>query len=90
MEPTEYIAEGSYASNDSHMEPHAEYEWEHSLSEIINSLIQAGLRIDFFNEFPFKTYKSYQFSERDSYGYYRLKNQRVEIPLMFSLKASKR
>ena len=40
-EPIEFTAEGSYASDDSHMNPQKEYEWGHSLSDIINSLIQA-------------------------------------------------
>ena len=88
-EPLEFTAEGSYASENSHMTPHKEYEWNHSLSDIINSLIQAGLKIEFFNEYPFTTYKAYAFSEKDSHGYYRLKNQKAEIPLLFTLKASK-
>jgi SAM-dependent methyltransferase len=87
--PMEFIAEGSYASDAHHMNPLKEYEWEHSLSEIINSLIQAGLKIDFFNEYPFNIDKEFEFSEKDSEGYYRLKNQKVEIPLLFTLKASK-
>ncbi|MFX1574196.1 MAG: class I SAM-dependent methyltransferase [Promethearchaeota archaeon] len=88
-EPIEFIAEGSYASNKAHMNPHKEYEWDHSLSDIINSLIQAGLKIEFFNEYPFTTYKLYAFSEKGSDGYYRLKNQKAKIPLLFTLKASK-
>ncbi|MFX0041961.1 MAG: class I SAM-dependent methyltransferase [Candidatus Hodarchaeota archaeon] len=88
-EPIEFIAEGSYASDDSHMSPHKEYEWNHSVSDIINSLIQAGLKIEFFNEHPFTSYKLFAFSEKDSDGYYRLKNQKAEIPLLFTLKASK-
>jgi SAM-dependent methyltransferase len=88
-EPMEFIAEGSYASEGSYMHPHKEYEWEHSLSDIINSLIQAGLKIEFFNEYAFSSYKVYAFTERDSNGYYRLKNQKVEIPLLFTLKALK-
>jgi len=88
-EPMESIVEGSYASDGPHMTPHKEYEWEHNLSDIINSLIQAGLKIEFFNEYPFSSYKVYVFTEKDSNGYYRLKNQKVEIPLLFTLKASK-
>jgi len=88
-EPIEFIAKGSYASNNSHMTPHKEYEWNHSLSDIINSLIQAGLKIEFFNEYPFTTYKSFTFTDNHSDGYYRLKNQRAEIPLIFTLKVSK-
>lgn len=88
-EPLELIASGSYASDTPHMPPHKEYEWDHSISDIINSLIQAGLKIEFFNEYPFNSYKVFAFSEKDSNGYYRLKNQKVEIPLLFTLKASK-
>lgn len=87
--PMEFIAEGSYASGKSHMNPHKEYEWNHSLSDIINSLIQAGLKIEFFNEYPFTSYKAFAFSEKDSNECYRLKNQKAEIPLLFTLKASK-
>jgi len=88
-EPIEDIAEGSYASSDAHMDPHKEYEWKHSVSDIINSLIQAGLKIEFFNEYPFTPMGMFSFSEKDSNGYYRLKNQKAEIPLLYTLKAAK-
>ena len=88
-EPMEFTAEGSYASSDSHMKPHKEYEWKHSISDILNSLIQAGLKIEFFNEYPFTPMGMVSFSEKDSNGYYRLTNQKAEIPLMFTLKALK-
>ncbi len=88
-EPIEFTAEGSYASDASHMKSQKEYEWDHSLSDIINSLIQAGLKIEFFNEYPFTSYQRFAFSEKDTKGYYRLKHQKAEIPLLFTLKASK-
>ena len=88
-EPMEFTAEGSYASDKPHMKPHKEYEWDHSLSDIINSLIQADLKINFFNEYPFAPFQIYPFSEQDSNGCYKLKNQKAEIPLFFTLKASK-
>jgi hypothetical protein len=71
------------------MEPKKNYEWTHSMSDIINSLIQAGLRIEFLNEYPFSVWKQFPFSERGLDGYYRLKNQKAEIPLIFTLKAVK-
>ncbi|NHJ46623.1 MAG: class I SAM-dependent methyltransferase [Asgard group archaeon] len=88
-EPMEFIAERTYALETSDMEPHAEYEWSHSLSEIMNSLINARLKIEFLNEHPFSTMKHYKFSKKDKDGYYRLVNQKAEIPILFSLKASK-
>ncbi|MHA2281099.1 MAG: class I SAM-dependent methyltransferase [Promethearchaeota archaeon] len=87
-EPMEYTADGSYGS-DVKIEPKKEYEWAHSMSDIINSLIEAGLRIEFFNEYPFSAWQQFPFAERDPDGYYRLKNQKAEIPLLFTLKAVK-
>ncbi|MHA2182276.1 MAG: class I SAM-dependent methyltransferase [Promethearchaeota archaeon] len=87
-EPTEFTADGSYGS-DAKIEPKKEYEWAHSMSDIINSLIEADLRIEFLNEYPFTVWKQFPFAERDLDGYCRLKNQKAEIPLLFTLKAVK-
>ena len=86
--PLEFIADGSYASNEK-FEPKKEYEWQHSMSDIINSLIEAGLRIDFLNEYPFTVWQAFPFAERGPDGFYRLKNQKAETPLLFTLKAVK-
>ena len=66
---------------------HGSYEWTHSLGDIINSLISAGLRIEFLNEFPFIFYKCFPFMEQDDDGGWRIKGDK--IPLVFTLKASK-
>lgn len=63
-------------------------EWLHTMSEIINSLIRAGLRIEFFNEFPFFYYKPFEnWYEKD--GLFYPPNPRQRFPLMFSLKATR-
>ncbi len=87
--PMKFVAEGSYALPDAEFELKVEYEWQHSMSDIINSLINAGLKIEFLNEYPFTVWKAFPFSEEDSDGYFRLKNQKAEIPLLFTLKATK-
>ena len=87
--PLEFITDTSYGSAGKKMEPKKEYEWAHSMSDIINSLIQAGLKIEFLNEYPFTVWKQFPFAERESDGYFYLKNQKVEIPLLFTLKAVK-
>lgn len=86
--PMEFLADGSYAS-DKKIEPKKEYEWAHSMSDIINSLIEADLRIEFLNEYPFSVWGQFPFAERESDGFYHLKNQKAEIPLLFTLKAVK-
>ena len=87
--PMEFIADGSYASVGIKIEPKKEYEWTHSMSDIINSLIDAGLKIEFLNEYPFTVWSQFPFAERGPDGLYRLKNQKAEIPLLFTLKAKK-
>ena len=86
--PFEFLADGSYAS-DKKIEPIKEYEWAHSMSDIINSLIEAGLRIEFLNEYPFSVWEQFPFAEREPDGFFHLKNQKAEIPLLFTLKAVK-
>ncbi len=87
--PLEFTADGSYASDEIKIEPKKEYEWAHSMSDIINSLIEAGLRIEFLNEYPFSTWKQFPFAECGPDGFFRLRNQKAEIPLLFTLKAVK-
>jgi hypothetical protein len=62
-------------------------EWMHSLSEIINSLIQAGLKIEFFHEHPMIFFKALPFMVKDKDNYWRLKGD--ILPQIFSLKATK-
>jgi SAM-dependent methyltransferase len=65
------------------------YEWTHSLGDIINALIQAGLKIEYLHEFPFCFHDHYSFMHKGKDGYWRLKGKKETIPLMFSLKATK-
>ena len=88
-EPLEFDANGTYAAIDTKFEPKKEYEWTHSISDVINSLLEAGLRIEFLNEYPFTVWKQFPFAELEDDGYYRLKDQKAEIPLLFTLKAVK-
>jgi hypothetical protein len=59
------------------------------MSDIINSLIEAGLRIEFLNEYLFTVWRQFPFAEIKTDGFFRLKNQKAEIPLLFTLKATK-
>lgn len=88
-EPMKFEIEGTYADKNAKIDQKTEYEWAHSMSDIINAIINAGLKIDFVNEYPFTCYEAFPFTEKDSDGYWRLKNQKAEIPLIFTLKARK-
>ena len=65
------------------------YEWNHSVGDILNSLISAGLTIEFFHEFHFARYRSMPMMERGEDGWWRLKDGRELVPFLFSLKPRK-
>jgi len=80
---------GSYADPNATVTK-CNYEWHHSLSDIIDSLIRANLKIDFFHEFPFLGWARFpQLMKLNNDGWYRFKEEKINMPLMFSLKATK-
>ncbi len=87
-EPMKFEANGSYA--DRTADCHAiNYQWNHSVSEILNALHSAGLHIESLHEYPFLAWKMFAFMEQDAEGWWRLPKRFNQIPLMFSLKATK-
>ena len=59
------------------------------MSEIIDSLINADLQIEFFHEFPFSSYRSHEDMKQDEDGYWRFHSLEFQLPLCFSIKARK-
>lgn len=88
-EPLECKVEGSYADPNAKVSQKVSYEWQHSLSDVLNALISAGLRIEFLHEFPFCMFQKFSFLEQGEDGWWRMKDRNDKIPLMFSLKATK-
>ena len=87
-EPAKWEAASSYADKRTPVS-RPSYEWTHSLGDILNALISAGLRIEFLHEFPFGGYGHFPFMEQGADGWWRLKEYDGTIPLLFSLKAAK-
>jgi SAM-dependent methyltransferase len=85
-EPIQWEPEGDYA-DPTVIASHGSYEWTHSLGDISNALIGAGLKIEFLHEFPFCCYKAMPFMQKGKDGWWRLEGDK--IPLTFSLKAIK-
>lgn len=66
------------------------YEWSHTLGDVINSLTEAGLKIEFVHEFPYTMYNQFPgFMEKNEKKQFVLKDKKIQIPLLFSLKAVK-
>jgi len=63
------------------------YEWNHSLSEIIQSLIDEGLVIDRFIEHDWTVFQAFPWLEKGVDGIYRIPRSRPRQPLCFTLHA---
>jgi len=78
--------EGTYADTDSKMTS-KEYGWNHGLSEVINALTEAGLHIEYLNEYDASPYDVLPNLEETKSGMYVTKDKLY--PLIFTLKATK-
>ena len=78
--------EGTYADTDSKMIS-KEYGWNHGLSEVINALTEAGLRIDYLNEYDESPYNVLPNLEKTKSEMYVTKDKLY--PLIFEIKARK-
>jgi SAM-dependent methyltransferase len=72
----------------------AEHTWQHTMGDVVNALIGAGLRIEFLHEFPYCAWKVVVLAEEverfgTSQSYYALPPGTPRLPLMFSIKATK-
>jgi SAM-dependent methyltransferase len=88
-EPLSFPVSGSYADREAAVVGHTEHGWDHGLGEIVTALIDAGLRIESLREFPFVDWRLDFLVEADD-GTWRLPPQvEGELPLFFSLLATK-
>lgn len=78
-----YGGTGPDYANPEYSQVNPEYYWRHTLGDVVNSLIDAGLRIAFLHEFP-------NFGrEPGPDGVWRAPEKPAPYPKMFSLKALK-
>lgn len=87
---TRFEVQGTYTDRRASVENATTYEWTHTFSDIVNAIIRTGLRIEFIHEFPFGFFPRFQNMQRKEDGTYHFKDERMNYPLMFSLKAWKR
>jgi SAM-dependent methyltransferase len=63
-------------------------EFQHSLGEIVTSLAEEGLRIEFLHEYDFDAFGRFDSLQRREDGTYRFPPGRPRVPMQFSLRAS--
>ncbi len=88
-EPIAETLKGTYADRNSDIEM-IEYGWNHSLSDVINSLIAEGLEILSFKEFPFSPYNCFTNMKEVAKNKYMFEKFPGKLPIVYSLKAKKK
>ncbi len=78
--------DGDYTDRDAHV-INGTCEWTHSLGDIINGLVQAGLKIEFLHEYSMIPYKVFPFMVKGKDNFWHLEGDK--LPQIFSIKASK-
>lgn len=66
-----------------------EYSWNHSISEVLNALIGAGLTIASFNEFMYSPYPCFQQVVEIETGKWHIKGMEGKLPMVYTIRAVK-
>lgn len=86
--------QGTYADPTAHRESRVTYEWQHTLQDILDAVIGAGLRVEYLHEFPYTFYNAHYYREgpalmrQDADGWWWMSENAQRLPLMFSLRAA--
>lgn len=87
-DPTVNTVTQDYADPAAEIRNQRSYEWEHSVSDIVNAVIDAGLRLDWLHEHEEIAWKLLPFLVPGSRGQYRWPDSfPVKLPLSLSLTA---
>ena len=80
--------QGTYANSNANITS-KEYGWNHGLGEVITALTNAGLKIEFLQEFEESPYNSFPEMIPTNRGMFVLKDNKKLFPLLYAIKATK-
>lgn len=86
-EALRYESTASYAGG-AH-DPIESFEWPHSLADIVQALLDAGLTLASLREFPYVVHNCWKFLAESEPGRYVVGHYPGQLPLLFSLTARK-
>jgi 2-polyprenyl-3-methyl-5-hydroxy-6-metoxy-1,4-benzoquinol methylase len=86
-EPQSWETEGTYADEDAKVTNKKTYEWQHTVGDILNSLIEAGLTIREIGEYPHLPWRYVQKAVKVDERYWRIPGD--PLPQLWSVKAVK-
>ncbi|MEO5582015.1 MAG: class I SAM-dependent methyltransferase [Saprospiraceae bacterium] len=76
---------GTYAEKESEILI-TDFSWNHSMSEVMNSLMDQGLTMEHFKEYDYSVYDCFKHLTEIEKGKYRVAHLGEKIPMMYSLK----
>jgi ubiquinone/menaquinone biosynthesis C-methylase UbiE len=89
-QPLRWEGYGDYTDRSAKLQNDVTYEWPHPTSAVLTALINAGLRIDFFHEFPWTPWAQLpSMMQQVSENQWRLAERDGSLPLVYSIKATK-
>jgi SAM-dependent methyltransferase len=80
---------GTYANKDAVISTKT-IGWNHPISELLNALINNGLEINGFNEYNYSPYNCFNETEEFEPNKFRIKHFGNKIPMVYSIKATKK
>lgn len=86
--PLEFIEDETYAGDGQLTSP-VIYDWNHGLAEVVQALINAGLRIDHIEEYDSLEWEFGPINVLGEDGRFRLAEGRERLPVMWSVLATK-
>jgi len=87
-EPISWEQNGSYADESATLTNKKSYEWQHTVSDVLNGLIKAGLAIQEVREYPHLPWKYVKKAEKGEDGNWRIPGD--PLPQLWSVEAVKR
>ena len=86
---TEAIIEttnGTYADRSAPLED-TTYSWNHSLADILQALIDAGLQLEQFKEYPYSSYNCFSNLKEIARDQFVFAHLEVQVPMMYGIRA---
>lgn len=88
-EPIIETVEGTYADKNAPINSKT-VTWNHSTSELLNSLLRNNLELNAFNEYDYSPYNCFNATEEFEPKKFRIKHLEKKIPMVYSILATKK
>jgi SAM-dependent methyltransferase len=88
-EATRFDVQGTYTDREAKVDNCSSFEWTHSISDILNSLVLAGLSIASVHEYPFSFFKRHDSMVMHRDGTWHFTDPTISFPMILSVRATK-